>query len=306
MVEDIGRTQGECPPLDLCIGPGDRPKNIRFSDVVVVQPVLRPGFIVIGGQGPVAVGNRDAILPLDIPLAMQRSEGKSLAGGKIEQRTGGGRPRRDAGTASRRQGRGLVVVAVEAAKHPVQVRDSQGTPQARVACMLRYGGVELRFTQPGNQSEPGSYLEFVVDEFRHYAAIHTDRRGRNIGRTVGKIIIEVAVLVLTKAVKAGLQVVLPEVLVEGDLGPRVVGVLIDGRDDRIIVWPAVVVGAIVVIKRRNRQERFWIESVDQGESHIAVGLALGVMQAARSDRPGFRSSWDSDLSESDNSPFAAK
>ena len=79
VVEGVGRAQGEFPPLNLGVGPGDRPEEIRFSDIVVVQPVLGPCFISIGVQNPAAIGNRDAKLLLDIPLAVQGSESESLA-----------------------------------------------------------------------------------------------------------------------------------------------------------------------------------------------------------------------------------
>ena len=143
--------------------------------------------------------------------------------------------------------------------------------------MLGYGGVELRFTQPGDQSEPGSHLEFIVDEFGDQSAVHAYRRGGNVWGAVGVIVLEVVRLVLAKAVKAALEVVLPEVLVDCDLGPLVVGVLIDSRDDRGIVRSVVVVGAVVVVERRHREQGVWIEGVNPGERDIAIRLALGIM-----------------------------
>src|SRR5271163_2413890 len=119
MVKDVGRAQGEGPPLNERIRPGNWPKDIRFADIVVVQPILCPCFIVISGQDPVAVWNRDAILPLDVPLAMQRSKGKVLAVRQVEQRAGGSN-----------EWRSLVIVPIEALQDPVQPGNLQSAAKA--------------------------------------------------------------------------------------------------------------------------------------------------------------------------------
>jgi len=78
----------------------------------MIQPIPRSGFVVVGAEIPAAIGNGDAKLPLDIPLAVQRSESKTLTGGQILQRAG-----------CRHEWRRLIEVAVEAAKHPIQARN---------------------------------------------------------------------------------------------------------------------------------------------------------------------------------------
>src|SRR5580704_12521520 len=113
--------QCELPTLDQGRIPRDRPEKIRFSDIVMIQPVRCPCFKRIGVQLPTAIWNRDTVLVLFIPLAVQGSESKTLADCEISERASG-----------RQERRGLVVVAVEGAKYPIQARNFDGYANSRV------------------------------------------------------------------------------------------------------------------------------------------------------------------------------
>ena len=64
--------------------PRDRPEEIGFSDIVMIQPILCRCLKMVSVEIPTVKGNRDAKLILFIPLAVQRSECKTLAIGKTE------------------------------------------------------------------------------------------------------------------------------------------------------------------------------------------------------------------------------
>jgi hypothetical protein len=83
------RAERKFPALDKRLLPGNRPEDVRFSDVVVIEPVFCVRFVVIGVKNPAVKGNRDADLVFDIALAVQRSEGEILAGSHLEQLAGG-------------------------------------------------------------------------------------------------------------------------------------------------------------------------------------------------------------------------
>ena len=72
----------------------ERQKNIGVAEHVVVEEVLHAGAEVGDARDPVAEGNGDTILLLDVALALQRKEGHSLAGGVLQQRAGDGIERR--------------------------------------------------------------------------------------------------------------------------------------------------------------------------------------------------------------------
>src|SRR5580700_9317142 len=122
---NAGRAQREFPTLNQGAVPGDGPENIRFTDVVVIEPIARPGFIIVGAERPAAVRDGDPELPVDIAFAVQRSESEALTGGQILQRAGGGL-----------KWRSLKEVDVDAAKHSIQPRDSLSNADARIGCVI--------------------------------------------------------------------------------------------------------------------------------------------------------------------------
>src|SRR5579863_1300708 len=122
---EAGRPQCEFPTLNHGGIPRDRPEDVRFSDIVMIEPIPGAGFKSIGVERPAAIGNRDAKLVLPIALATQGTESKILAVRQTEQRAGGSQQRRS-----------LIKFAVKAAKDPVQARDSNSNANARVGRIL--------------------------------------------------------------------------------------------------------------------------------------------------------------------------
>ncbi len=149
-----GGSQREFPSLNQGRFPRDRPEEIRFSDVVVIQPIAALVFESIGVESPAAIGNRDADLIFFIALAVQRSKSQTLAFRQLEERAGG---RHDRG--------GLIKLAVECAKNPVQARDFDGDAKAGVHCGFHDVGRKVRLAETGDQSQPGSDLEFVAEKY---------------------------------------------------------------------------------------------------------------------------------------------
>src|SRR5580704_1521335 len=82
---EIRRAQREFPALNLGVGPCNRPEDIRFADVVVIQPIAGAGFKVVRVEGPALQRNGDTELPLDVALTVQRSEAEALVSGQILQ-----------------------------------------------------------------------------------------------------------------------------------------------------------------------------------------------------------------------------
>ena len=144
---EAGGAQREFPTVDHGRIPGDRPEEIRFADIIVIQPVRGLGPKIIGVQSPAAIGNHEAKLVFFIPLAVQRSEGEILAVGQTEERAGGGHERR-----------GLVVVTVEAAKNPIQARNFHRKTDPGVRNVFRDGAVEFRLADAGDEGQPRSRL----------------------------------------------------------------------------------------------------------------------------------------------------
>ena len=90
---------------------------------------------------------------------------------------------------------------------------------------------------------------------------------------------------LSESVHSDLKIVSPEVFVQSRLQAAVIGRLIGGGDDGIIGCAALVVGAVVVIKGRNRQQRIGIEGVDPGEGDVAIALMLAITKAVTGGLP---------------------
>ena len=83
-------TQGSFPTLNQGAVPGERPEEVRFADVAVVQPIPRTGLKGILVEHPSVKRNGHAELVFSIALSPQRAEGQTLAVGQIDQWTGSG------------------------------------------------------------------------------------------------------------------------------------------------------------------------------------------------------------------------
>ena len=127
MPED-GRAYCEVPTLNQGTIPCDWPEEIRFSDIVMVQPVACVGLIIIDLKIPAAMGNYDTSLPLLIPLTSQRRKGEILAVGQTKQ-----------SARSCDQWRGLIIMTIEGAQDPIQARVPHCDADARIGRVMRYG-----------------------------------------------------------------------------------------------------------------------------------------------------------------------
>ena len=139
-VPEVGRAQSEFPALNQRVLPGDRPEEIGIPDVIVVEPVLGAGFVIISAEVPAVKRNGDAELPFDIALALERRKSKILAVGQIEQRAGGSDERR-----------GLIEVTVKSAKNPIQAGNFHCDAEARIGGTLGNGRIEFRLAKAGNK-----------------------------------------------------------------------------------------------------------------------------------------------------------
>src|ERR1700678_2583675 len=106
---------------------------MRFADIVVIKKVHNVGAEVVGIEYPSMKRNGYAELMLFVPLAMQRNEAKVVGIGKFNQRAG----RSD-------QRRSLIVMAVEGAEGPIEMRHIHCGAEARADCALRDSAGEVR------------------------------------------------------------------------------------------------------------------------------------------------------------------
>ena len=133
---DARGSQCEFPALNQGGIPGDWPEEVRFADVVVVQPILRPRLKCVGVEGPAAQWNGEAKLTLFIALSVQWSECETLAVRQFRQGSGAGY-----------DGRSLVKVPIEGAKHPVESRDFYGHAKTRIRRILHHVCREVRLAK---------------------------------------------------------------------------------------------------------------------------------------------------------------
>ncbi len=162
-VSEARRAEREFPAANDSLRDGDGEEDAGGADVVVVEEILDVGAEVVGVENPSAVRDGDAELMFFVALAVQGDEAKPLLLGVVDQRgAGDGFDRR-----------GLVVVSVEGAEGPVQLRDGDGGAETRADGGSSLRGNrgdrevalgEARGAHSGGECEPGKRLELVVDE----------------------------------------------------------------------------------------------------------------------------------------------
>jgi hypothetical protein len=128
---DLRRTQSHFPGADQGRLNGDGEEQIGFADVVVVKEIYNAVAEGVGVEHPAAPGNDDAKLEFFIALAMEIDKGGVIPAGKLQERAGGGDERWS-----------LVVVSVEVAQSPVEVRDGNSGAEARANGALGDAAVE--------------------------------------------------------------------------------------------------------------------------------------------------------------------
>ena len=154
--------------------------------------------------------------------------------------------RSSSGPVAVKSGGGLVIVAVKGAKDPVQARDFDGNSKARIHIVLDDVRRKVRLAEAGDQSQPRSDLKFVIDKYFLKSSGYGGRRGAKVlASRAGnrKDVIKVFALMLGESVHSDLDVISPEVGVEGRLQASIVGGLVHIRDHGHIVrrrrcsWP---------------------------------------------------------------------
>ena len=64
----------------------------------------------------------------------------------------------------------MVIVAIERSERPIQVRDRQRSSEPWANRVFRHSTAKVRWAHSGRESEPGKWLELIVDEERLQAA----------------------------------------------------------------------------------------------------------------------------------------
>ena len=106
------RTQREFPTPDQCLRNSDGKEEIGFPDIVVIEVIHHVGLEVVGIERPSTKGDGNSKLMLFIPLAVQRYESQIVGVDEFQQRARG-----------RNQRRSLIIVPVESAEDPMQMRN---------------------------------------------------------------------------------------------------------------------------------------------------------------------------------------
>ena len=143
-IANAGRTQRELPPVDAGALNRDRKENVGIVQIIVIEEVIRSSQKIVGVDSPASKRNGDAKLVFFVSLAMERDESQVLVGNELQKRSGYGEKRRR-----------LIEVAVEAAKDPIQFRDSHRSTNARAGRVLGHTSGKMCLAKPGIQGEPG-------------------------------------------------------------------------------------------------------------------------------------------------------
>src|SRR5690349_12461111 len=149
------RAHAGLPAANASALDGQREKNIRIAERVVVEEIARAGSEVREVEAPAFHRDGKAEFVLLVALALERQESEALAGGEFEHRP-----------AYAEQRRRLVVAAVEAAQHPLETRNPNCGPYARVGCGLVDRAGEVRDAQAAIEREPARQPELVFGEER--------------------------------------------------------------------------------------------------------------------------------------------
>ena len=191
-------------------------------------------------------------------------------------------------------GRRLIVVSVEGAEGPAELRNGEGGTEARADGGLGDGRLgrtcrkiafgETRGTHAGRERHPGKGIELVIDVEGLEIGVRglADGEGR-ISAAVVEDGAEGLVVALVEAEESNLQIVLLVVGGEGSLASDVGGGAVFRGGDGNVVGIAGVVAAVVVVEGRHRGEEMGIESVQpsEKESAIELGLVIAKIQAGK-------------------------
>lgn len=153
-IADAGRTQRKFPTVDARALNGYREKQVGVVKIGVVEEILGASEKIACVERPAVEWNGDAKLVLFIAFSVEWNEAQILIVGGLQERTGNGQQRRR-----------LVEMSVKSAENPVQLRNPQGSADARAGGILDHAAGEVCLAEAGIQVEPGCGLElfFGVD-----------------------------------------------------------------------------------------------------------------------------------------------
>ena len=135
-LEEPGRMQRQFPAADERGVYGDGKEDVGVSEAIMVEEIFRAGAEGIRVERPILERNRHTKLGLFIALAVERNEGKTLTVDELQERAGRGYQRR-----------GLVEMAVKAAKNPIELGNAERGSKARAGGVLDEAAGEVCLTQ---------------------------------------------------------------------------------------------------------------------------------------------------------------
>src|SRR5215472_5690441 len=119
----------------------------------MIEEIPHTGVEVSKGRNPILNGNRDAVLLLDVPFALQRNKTEFLVVNEVQQRSG-----------DRIQRRCLVIVGIGSTQNPVELWYLHSHSQSRIECIFRKPSREVCHSQSGGKREPLRGLELVFQK----------------------------------------------------------------------------------------------------------------------------------------------
>src|SRR5436309_3054851 len=133
---------------------------------------------------------------LFVALAAQGQDGEAVGLGKLQERAGDGRERRL-----------LVVATVESVQHPVEARQAESPPDARVCCVLADGPLETCQSHPSRYAQPIVWPVLVSDEEGFHVSVSLDALTQVEPGVIRRSQAEEVVVALEESVEPKLQAV---------------------------------------------------------------------------------------------------
>ena len=240
-MEEPRRAQGDFGAADDRAEIRQRNKNAGVADHIVVQEVARAGVEIIHVERPSANRNAQSDIVLDIALARQRNEAEPLRHRKIERRTGQAVERRR-----------LVVIRVVAVQRPVQTRNADGRAEPRIGGVLIEQPAIVREPDAEVEREPRSGLVLIFQKERVRVGPMRLRLIQNVSAGIGREP-EKSVVVLAPNFDAGSRVVPLLLRLQNGAAAEVVRAGIVIQNEGIVLRPADVMSAVVMVIRSERE-----------------------------------------------------
>ena len=146
-IADARRAQGELPPVNARALNRDGKENVGVIQIVVIEEVAGARQEIVGVKGPASKRDSDPKLVLFVPFTVKRDEIKGLSSDELQEGTGCGD-----------KWRRLIEMAVEAAKDPLQFRDSDGSTDARAGRIFNHSTGKVGLANTRIQGKPGCRL----------------------------------------------------------------------------------------------------------------------------------------------------